>query len=529
MTTDYVSQQPLGLPGINRDQTPFQTKNYVDGQWTRFYNNEPRKMGGYLLCNLGTTEIVRGLYGAITGDQIVSESGVNAIHLYSGRKSGVSFFLLNNNGISLATNNVTAAGYVPSDENMWNFDQYSERDTPLDIINYIIAMVSPNLFDIGSNHDGAVYYGICGGTAPLIPLGTNLYLNGFVLVANPFVFLGGQKGILMYNDLNKSITDPDFIPSDNFLFVSNTRLVAGKEIRGGNTVSILVWSLTSLYRLTYTGNPDNPFARETISANISIISQNCVVEVPEISTFFWIGKNCFYQYNGVTSELINHFNKLWFFNNINTNAEEKCWATVNSAYNEVEFHFAFGDDEECTRMVIYNYIWKVWYDSRKARVAGISANFLSHPIQVDSEPSNSFISPTGNTYGYWMHEYGTDLEINSVKYAIKSYIRTHDRILASMSPNQDLQTRTRRLEPDMFLDGQMKLQIYTKQFPGSEYEISREYFLRDPVTGLVGKTDIVNMGRIVSYYFESNEVGGFFQFGRNIIDLVPDGSERPSR
>ena len=95
MTTDIVFQDSLGLPGINRDQTPFQTKNYVDGLWTRFYNNEPRKIGGYLSCNFGTTEISRGMFGAPTGAQIGFETGVNAVNLYTGKPSSLSYFLLN--------------------------------------------------------------------------------------------------------------------------------------------------------------------------------------------------------------------------------------------------------------------------------------------------------------------------------------------------------------------------------------------------------------------------------------------------
>jgi hypothetical protein len=97
---------------------------------------------------------------------------------------------------------------------------------------------------------------------------------------------------------------------------------------------------------------------------------------------------------------------------------------------------------------------------------------------ADAKVANTFISSSGNTYYFWMHEYANDILIDGTPYAIKTYVRSHDRLLASMMPNNDLQTRTRRLEPDMFLDGQMKLQIYTKQFPSSDYEISREYLLR---------------------------------------------------
>ena len=271
MTTDIVFQDSLGLPGINRDQTPFQTKNYVDGLWTRFYNNEPRKIGGYLSCNFGTTEISRGMFGAPTGAQIGFETGVNAVNLYTGKPSSLSYFLLNNNGESTTLIDVTPIGYDASQYNMWIFDQYSTRDVSLNVVNYILALVTPASSDIGTTLDGAIYYGENGVDAPFIPLGIDIFLNGFVCVANPFIFIGGQQGILIWNDP----TTPFDFPSENFLFASNNRLVVGKTIRGGNTLAILVWSLTDLCRITYNpGAPLDtiPFFKETISSNISIIS-----------------------------------------------------------------------------------------------------------------------------------------------------------------------------------------------------------------------------------------------------------------
>lgn len=532
MTTDVALQDPLGLPGITRDQTPFQSKTYVDGSGTRFYNNQPRKIGGYLACSFGNPEIVRGMFGAITGQEIGFETGVNAVNLYAGRESSLSYFLLNNDGQSGTTIDVTPTDFVASPFNMWLFDQYSLRtnETNLNVVRYILALVTPANTDIGTEQPGALYVGLNGETAPFVNINSfnieetlNVDLNGFVCVANPYIFVGGQQGILIWNDVNaaSSINDLFTFPTSNFLFASDTRLVVGKAVRGGNAIAILVWSLTGLYRITESGNPDLAFTREILSEEISIVSQNCVVEVSQISSYFWIGQDCFFQYNGVVSELLNPYNKQWFFSNINKNSKEKCWSYVNSSYNEVWFFAPFGEATECTNAVVHNYLGKFWYDTISARSCGISSGFLSYPIQADSKGTE--------TYNIWMHEYGTDMQINGVKFAIKAYIRTHDRILATYSPTLDLQTRTRRLEADMFLNGQMNLQIYTKQFPSSPYEVSRVYLLRDPVTGLVGKTDIVNMGRIVSYYFESNEVGGYFQFGTTIVDIAPDGSERPSR
>jgi hypothetical protein len=45
MTAKVVALQIK--PGIQRDGTQFAAPTYVDGQWVRFQNGLPRKMGGY--------------------------------------------------------------------------------------------------------------------------------------------------------------------------------------------------------------------------------------------------------------------------------------------------------------------------------------------------------------------------------------------------------------------------------------------------------------------------------------------------
>lgn len=545
MTTDYVFQNSLGLPGINRDQTPFQTKNWVDGVNVRWYNNEPRKMGGYYTFDQGDNEIVYSLFGEIT-DRQVNLSGVSlyTINLYQGRGSSLSYFLMDDNGAHDPSVDITPPGFVADTNNLWTFDQYSQRDpNNLNVQNFILAMVAPTLGDISSVEPGITYYGngekgiaftpvqyVDNITfAPIGPVN----LNGFVLVASPLIFIGGQEGLIYWNDVRFPDGNPLNFPTSNFFPVSNTRLVVGKQIRGGNTISILIWSLNGLYRLTLVpGSPATAavFVKENISEQVSILSQNCVVEVPSSSTYYWIGKKCFYQYNGVASELINTFNKQYFFDNITPGFEEKCWTEFRADFNEVWFHAPMFLSTECNHAVIYNIQLKCWYDTISNRAAGIPANFLSYPVQSDSSLFDPSKGSNGITYRLWLEEFGDNnlIDENKKAFAIQSYCRTHDRMLASMAPNQDFQTRSRRFEPDIKLVGQMTLQIYNKKFPSSEYQLSKIYNLRDPITGEIGKVDLYGMGRIVSYYFESNEVNGFYQFGRSIIDLAVDPSERPS-
>ena len=59
MTAKVVALQIK--PGIQRDGTIFNAPSYMDGQWVRFQNGLPRKMGGYNGIFLNATGISRGM------------------------------------------------------------------------------------------------------------------------------------------------------------------------------------------------------------------------------------------------------------------------------------------------------------------------------------------------------------------------------------------------------------------------------------------------------------------------------------
>jgi hypothetical protein len=119
----------------------------------------------------------------------------------------------------------------------------------------------------------------------------------------------------------------------------------------------LLFTANQVYTFRYIGFP---FIWETkkISDTAGIIAQNARVAYNGIA--YWIGQDDFWMYNGgviqsIPSNSASGINYLrrWFFSNMNTGQQSKCFAWFNPKYSEIWFH-APHDDDECDIVVRYN-------------------------------------------------------------------------------------------------------------------------------------------------------------------------------
>lgn len=80
-------------PGIQRDGTQFAAPCYVDGQWARFQNGLPRKMGGYKGIFLDASGISRGMTMTSTNgiNYVVSGYSLGLEQWYTDNDDGVGF------------------------------------------------------------------------------------------------------------------------------------------------------------------------------------------------------------------------------------------------------------------------------------------------------------------------------------------------------------------------------------------------------------------------------------------------------
>jgi hypothetical protein len=131
-----------------------------------------------------------------------------------------------------------------------------------------------------------------------------------------------------------------------------------------------------------------------LASNITIVGPNAAVAVED--SVFWMGKDCFYVYDGQTQQLPCTVKEQVFFD-FNSSEEEKVFAGVNSNFGEIIWFYPSSDVAENNKYVIYNYQEKVWYYGNLARTAWLDRGIRSYPI--GAAPS---------TYYLYNHEIGWD-------------------------------------------------------------------------------------------------------------------------
>lgn len=521
---DHALQILAPQPGIQRDGTSFDSANYIDGQWCRFYNGKPKKIGGYKLIDTGTTDIIR---------EITVVDQQNSVDIYYGRRNSLIFTTYNLEGVGGSPVDRTPVDFVDSENNVWDFDIYSSVDT--DVVppiqptqaRYIIAHAAQNGSDINNNIASKIYYGPVNPSdpdtyLPLIPLNADVEVDGGIAVIGDYIFAYGSNGVVRWCSPN-DITE--WLPT-SAAAIASTKIIQGFSTRDTVTAG-LFWSLDSLERGTLDSNGEFTFT--TVQQDISIMSSRCIVKYDQL--FFWIGTDKFYQYNGLVSTLPNSMSTNYFFDNININAREKVWGIVIPRWNEVWWFYPKGDATECTDVIIYNFKEEVWYDSVLARSAGNAATTLPYPIMADSNSmeETTVAPPPGQrpfqVYGLWMHEYGYDRIMPHDTFAIPSYFETNIMTFFDQDPSNDRDLRVRRIEPDFVLRESPMSVIVRKRKYAQSPVIESDPYNFDHTTE---KIDMNDLGGLVSFKFISNTLGGYYEMGKVLLNYAPGDVRRGS-
>lgn len=577
MTAKVVALQIK--PGIQRDGTLFNAPCYVDGQWCRFQNGLPRKMGGYRGIFLNASGISRGM-------TMSSTNGLN--YVISGTNNKLQQWATDNDdGIGSGPVDYTMTGFTANDNNLWQFD--IGYDSTGGGVNNLIAHAGQNLADISSIVNTRPLYGQFPNTtlAPVgvftatgtttigspnvtfattnvamgaglsitgtgIPSGTtvvsastvasvwtvvmsqnatasgtvtitfdaNVSVSGGVVMLHPYLFVYGNYGLIKNSSAGNF---NDWVSADaNETSVSTGKVIKGLPLRGGTTSPAgLFWTLDSVVRVTYSpstvGGVDYFWKYDLISSQSSIMSSSCVIEYDGI--FYWAGVDRFLMYNGVVQEVPNTQNMNWFFDNLNYVQRQKVWVTKVPRWGEIWFFYPRGDATECNDAVIYNVREKVWYDAGQSvgayRSAGTFSEVFRQPIWAGNE-----VNSTG-TYTLWQHETGTNqIYLNFVD-AIDSYFETPSLgtyaglVGSTAQPGDNLWTRCERVEPDFVQSEQMYLIVTGKGYADDTDQPSDPYYF-DPDTL---KVDMREQRREMRLRFGSNTFNGNYFMGKVLLSL----------
>jgi hypothetical protein len=428
------------LAGIQRDGTIFDKAYYTDGVWCRFQRGRPRKMGGF-------RQIINNLSGPSRGMYVNPQQAFT--NIFSGYANGLQRLPVNEVGVGSGLNQFTLTGFTASNNNMWQFDMFTDTAGSGDT--YLLAHPGQNLALVDNNTNTPVLGGLVSGlsaspigvftdsatttngsstvvlaaanfqigagqkvTGTGIPANTfvvsvsttnvvlsnnatasgtvtltfdnQVSVSGGVVVLHPYVFVYGNNGLIKNCSAGNF---NDWVSADaNEVNVATGKIVQGLAVRGGsNAPSGLFWSLDSLIRVSFVGGAGSPpqFWRYDIISTQSSIMSSQCV-IEYDGVYYWCGVDRFLLYNGVVKEIPNNMNQNYFFDNINYAQRQKVFVSKVPRFGEIWWFYPRGDSIECNDAIIYNVRENTWYDAGLAVGARRSAGYFS---QVFHYPVNA--------------------------------------------------------------------------------------------------------------------------------------------
>jgi hypothetical protein len=333
-----------------------------------------------------------------------------------------------------------------------------------------------------------------------------------VFGADPFTDIGTQDPLLIrFSDQENAI---DWTPTatntaGDLTLGSGSKIETAVETRQ----QILVFTDISLYSMQFIGPPFT-FGVNMISENITIRGPLAAVAVDD--SVYWMGKNEFYVYNGGVQKLpctVRDF----VFSDFNENQAEKCFASLNSAFSEVWWHYPSAQSEEIDRYVVYNYVQNIWYIGSLNRTAWIDRGVFNLPIAASTD------------YYLYNHETGADDGSTSPAQAVTAFIESSQFDIGE----GERFSFVRRVIPDLTFRNStaaapvVNFTLQSRNFPGGAYTntdvsaVTRSAIV--PVEQFTQDAHIRLRGRSMSLKLDSSATGVAWRLGAPRIEIRTDG------
>lgn len=339
-------------------------------------------------------------------------------------------------------------------------------------------------------------------TAPVLITNAPTAIN-YAFVSNNIIVTFGAGG-----------TENRILSSDFDITVwtsSSTNQVFDDDIEGAGRLTShvpvedysLIFTEYQTYTFRYIGFP---FIWEVkkLDDTVGIIAPMARCSAKGIA--YWMGTNNFYMYRGGTVEVIpantQHESTIlnYVFNDINWGQKSKFFAWFNKEFQEVWFHYASADSNECDRIARVNVNDFIWTPDTLERTAS-------------EYPNVKLINPRLFNVGtLYQHELGTDDDGEPMAWTLTSNQRFYGKN----------NTNLNAIIPDSIQQGDITLDVKSKLFPQSPLYTYNQSFTIGEETQRVA---ILNSGRFYEYTWSGEVLGQSFLMGEWLEEVQQGSTE----
>ena len=312
-------------------------------------------------------------------------------------------------------------------------------------------------------------------------------------------------------------TITDFIPTS-----TNTagfqRLSDGSEIRAAvrSSGQILIWTDTSVHSMQFIGPPFT-FGFKQLGRQCGCVGQHAAVDVDGVA--YWMGASGgFLKFDG-SVQTIPCSVEDYVFTDIRLVPE--VYAGVNADFNEISWFYPSSNSNEIDRVVVYNYMEKVWSIGTLSRTAWSDKGVFAKPYGTDFLPSSTAsATPTvqGVTTGRG-NLYAQESGNNADTAALAATLTSGDFFLEPAGEN--LMSISRFIPDFKNLAGDVSVTIQLRDYPAQTKTGSPlgPFVINTSTT----KKDCRARGRQAAIKIANSAMNETWRFGTFRADLKPAG------
>ena len=565
--------QITSLPGIKRDGTNLDGDNFMDGQWVRFNRARAKKMGGYQEMSSNIMGPVRGVLvwsrGSLNSVVSGSKSAIIQSNVDENGGSGTVYDrtpvgMPNSEGCwTLDTMYDDAAGsqntIIVAHRN--NALIYIDENTDTPVYFGVANDTTPFTAITGLNVSGGVvcispylvYYGsdgLVGWSDVNQPQTLNSGDAGFdrvtgskVVKGLPFRSGNGPAAILWSLD---SVIRMDWV-GGNSVFRFST-LSSQSSILAQNSVveydGDYFWIGIDRF-LAYSGGKvqelPNQMNKNWFFDNVNFSQRQKIwaTKVPRFGEIIW-----FFPFGDSTecnrAIVFNTLEKTWYDFELSRTAgyysqvfHYPVWSGDSSRrkiyveLDSVTGSFEIGDSitgtttlAPCIVDSVISATELILYPLESTRDTTL---IIGEGIVNNSRSGSGVVLQTEEVHSHYIHEKGVNAVTSFGEQAIQAHIETADFGFPTGGAQQNnieginRWTRLIRVEPDFVMEGDMTVQVVSREFAQQPDTVS-EPFTFDSNTG---KIDMRKQGRQIRLRFTSNTLNGNFEMGRVILHTEP--------